>query len=161
MRAVVLALALLAGPALAVEPSEMLADPGLEARARELSRQLRCPVCQSESIDESDAPVAADLRKLVRERLVAGDSDAEILAYVAARYGEFVLFRPPAQGVNLILWIAGPAMLALGVGVALVALRRGPTAPAEALTPAEEARLRDLTGTPPLPEAERSPPGRG
>src|SRR5690606_17213464 len=89
---------LLALPVWAVEPSEVLADPALEARARQLSAMLRCPVCQSESIDESSAPVAADLRRLVRERLLAGDSDAAVLAHVTDRYGEFVLFRPPARG---------------------------------------------------------------
>jgi cytochrome c-type biogenesis protein CcmH len=152
MRALLLVLALLAAPALAVEPGEMLADPALEARAREISRQVRCPVCQSESIDESNAPVAADLRRVVRERLVAGDSDAEVLDFVADRYGEFVLFNPPAEGANLILWIAGPAMLFLGIGVAVVAFRRRPAGPApEALSADEEARLRELLRDGPAP----------
>jgi cytochrome c-type biogenesis protein CcmH len=145
MRRLVLILCLLAAPVWAVEPAEMLADPALEARARAISDLLRCPVCQSESIDNSDAPVAADLRRLVRERLAAGDSDAAVLAYVTERYGEFVLFRPPARGINLILWIAGPAMLALGLAIALVAARRRlRAAPPEALSAEEAARLNDL-----------------
>jgi cytochrome c-type biogenesis protein CcmH len=113
--------------------------------AREISALLRCPVCQSESIDNSSAPVAADLRRLVRERVAAGDSDDAVLAYVVDRYGEFVLFSPPVRGINLILWIAGPAMLLIGLGVALTAARRRRVAaPPEALTREEEARLNDL-----------------
>lgn len=145
MRALLLLLLLLAGPALAVEPSEMLADPALEARAREVSRQLRCPVCQSESIEESHAPVAADLRRLVRERIVAGDSDAEVLAYVTDRYGEFVLLRPPAQGANLVLWVAGPVMLLTGIGAAALMFRRRRPAAPPALSAEEQARLTELT----------------
>ena len=144
MRRLVLALLLAAGPVLAVEPSEMLSDPAAEARAREISRQLRCPVCQSESIEESTAPVAADLRRLVRERVAAGDSDAEVLAYVADRYGEFVLFRPGTDGSNLILWIAGPAMLGLGLVGAGVAMRRRPARAENDLSEAESARLAEL-----------------
>lgn len=145
MRRVVLILCLIAAPIWAVEPSEMLADPALEARAREISALLRCPVCQSESIDNSSAPVAADLRRLVRERVAAGDSDEAVLAYVVDRYGEFVLFSPPVRGINLILWIAGPAMLLAGLGVALAAARRRRTAaPPEALSREEAARLDDL-----------------
>lgn len=145
MRRVVLILCLIAAPVWAVEPSEMLADPALEARAREISALLRCPVCQSESIDNSSAPVAADLRRLVRERVAAGDSDEAVLAYVVDRYGEFVLFSPPVRGINLILWIAGPAMLLAGLGVALAAARRRRTAaPPEALSREEAARLDDL-----------------
>lgn len=143
-----LALALLfvlALPAWAVEPSEMLSDPALEARAREISRDLRCPVCQSESIDDSNAPVAADLRKLVRERVLAGDSNDAVIRYVVDRYGEFVLFDPPARGVNLILWTAGPAMLILGLGIAALAFRRRRSVPGPApLSAEEEARLREI-----------------
>jgi cytochrome c-type biogenesis protein CcmH len=145
MKRLVLILCLIAAPVWAVEPSEMLADPALEARAREISALLRCPVCQSESIDNSSAPVAADLRRLVRERVSAGDSDEAVLAYVVDRYGEFVLFSPPVRGINLILWIAGPAMLLAGLGVALAAARRRRTAaPPEALSREEAARLNDL-----------------
>lgn len=135
MRWLAFALALLlAGPALAVEPDEVLADPALEARARELSRDLRCLVCRNESIDESNAGLARDLRLLVRERLVEGDSDAEVMAFVVERYGEYVLLRPLASGANAILWWAGPVMLVLGLGSAVLYLRRrrpvpGPAAP--------------------------------
>lgn len=111
------------GPALAVQPDEVLADPALEARARELSKVLRCPVCQAENIDESNAELSRDLRLLVRERLVAGDSDQEVLDFVVARYGEYVLFLPDARGSNLILWLAGPAMLLVGLGATAVYLR--------------------------------------
>ncbi|RMD49780.1 MAG: cytochrome c-type biogenesis protein CcmH, partial [Alphaproteobacteria bacterium] len=99
------------GAAWAVEPDEMLADPALEARARAISKQLRCLVCRNESIDESNAKLARDLRLLVRERLKAGDSDEEVIAYIVDRYGEFVLLKPRARGVNLLLWLAGPLML--------------------------------------------------
>jgi cytochrome c-type biogenesis protein CcmH len=150
MRRLALILALLlpvSGPLLwpvtghAVTPGEVLADPVLEARAREISRLLRCPVCQGETIDESNADIAADLRVLVRERLVAGDTDRQVIDYIVARYGEFVLFLPEARGVNLILWVAGPAMLLLGIGVAVVAARRRRTSPPEALSADEQARL--------------------
>ncbi len=113
-----------AGPSWAVTPGEMLADPVLEARARVISQGLRCPVCQNETIDESAATVAADLRLLVRERLLLGDSDAAVLAYVVARYGEFVLLRPVRKGGNWILWLAGPGLLVLGGAVAWTAIRR-------------------------------------
>jgi cytochrome c-type biogenesis protein CcmH len=141
-----LLLALLASPALAVRPDEMLADPGLEARARALSQDLRCLVCRNENIDDSDADLAHDLRVLLRERLVAGDTDAEAMAYIVDRYGEFVLLNPPAKGVNLALWLAGPAVLLLGGGAAFVTLRRrarGGEA-AVGLSAEEERRLADL-----------------
>lgn len=147
-RALLLAAALLAAaPALAVQPDEMLADPALEARAREISRQLRCPVCQGENIDDSTAPISRDLRILVRERLVAGDSNDAAIDYIVDRYGEFVLFNPRPQGVNLLLWLAGPAMLLAGGGIAWVALRRRPSqagAAASPLNPEEKARLAEL-----------------
>ncbi len=130
----------LAVPAAAVQPDEMLADPVLEARAREISAGLRCPVCRNESIDESNATLSRDLRLLVRERLVAGDSDAQVVDFIVSRFGEFVLLRPGISGSNLILWLAAPAMLitALGVGWATVRRRAAPDA---ALTDAEKARL--------------------
>jgi cytochrome c-type biogenesis protein CcmH len=134
-------------PVHAVQPDEMLADPALEARARALSEGLRCLVCRNESIDESHAPFARDLRLLVRERLVAGDTDAEVLEFLVARFGEYVLLRPTAQGANLILWLAAPAMLVAGGAVAAVYLRRRATAsaPAEAgLSPDEEAHLKAI-----------------
>ncbi|WP_103255907.1 cytochrome c-type biogenesis protein [Tabrizicola aquatica] len=140
----VLALFLSVSPVLAVQPDEILADPALEARAREISRDIRCPVCQGESIDDSSAPISRDLRIIIRERLVAGDSDREVVDYIVARYGEFVLFNPRPEGSNLILWLAGPALLLAGVGVAVAAARRRRVVPETALTAEEEARLKDL-----------------
>ena len=145
MKAFVLALLLMTGPAFAVQPDEMLADPVLEARARALSQGLRCLVCQNENIDDSDAQLAGDLRVLLRERLSAGDSDAQAVAFIVARYGEFVLLNPPAKGVNLALWLAGPGLLILGGGLAFAMVRRrsrlsGP----EPLSPEEEARLAEI-----------------
>jgi cytochrome c-type biogenesis protein CcmH len=147
IRALALALALLAGPALAVQPDEVLDDPALEERARELSRGLRCLVCRNESIDESNADLARDMRILLRERLVEGDSDEEAVAFLVDRYGEYVLLRPTATGSNLILWIAGPAMLLGGAAIAGAYLRRRASArpvAAEGLSEAEKARLADL-----------------
>lgn len=148
MRRLILALVLaLATPAAAVQPDEMLADPALEARARAISKELRCLVCRNESIDESNAPLARDLRLLLRERLLAGDSDAEAIAFIVDRYGEYVLLRPTASGANLLLWIAGPVMLLLGAGIAAGYLRRRRTAAEAAaapLSPEEEARLREI-----------------
>jgi cytochrome c-type biogenesis protein CcmH len=136
---------LLATPVLAVQPDEVLPDPALEARAREISRGIRCPVCQGETIDDSNAGVARDLRLVVRERLLAGDTDAEVVAFVVDRYGEFVLFEPPAKGANLILWVAGPAMLLGGLAIAGLTLRRRPgMAEATALSPDEKARIDTL-----------------
>lgn len=151
MRRHLLALLLCLGPlaAQAVQPDEMLPDPALEARARAITRELRCVVCQSESIDESNADIARDLRLLVRERLTAGDSDAQVRAYLVDRYGEFVLFRPPFSWRNAPLWLAGPALLLAGGAVAFGFIRRRARASAPErppLTPEEEARLRELTG---------------
>ena len=148
LRWICLSLALLAAlPALAVQPDEVLDDPVLEDRAREISKGLRCLVCRNESIDESNADLARDLRLLVRERLVAGDSDAEVVAFVTDRYGEYVLLKPLASGANWLLWAAGPIMflLAAGVGVAFLRSRARAEAPAEAgLDPEEEARLKAI-----------------
>ena len=134
-------------PALAVQPDEVLPDPKLEGRARELSRELRCMVCQNQSIDDSDAPLARDLRVLVRERLQAGDSNSEVIDYLVARYGEFVLLNPRFDWHTLVLWLAGPAVLAAG-GIALFVMARkrkpgaaAPTAAEPKLTAAQEARL--------------------
>ena len=148
MRRLALVLALLATPVLAgPQPDEILDDPALESRARSISIELRCVVCRNESIDDSNAPLARDMRLLVRERLVEGDSNEEVVAYIVARYGEFVLLRPPAEGANLILWIAAPAMFLLALGTALVYLRRRQGA-TEAATPRlsaeEQARLKEL-----------------
>ena len=134
-------------PAMAVQPDELLADPALEARAREISRDLRCLVCRNESIDESNAELARDLRLLVRERLVEGDSNTEVLAFVVDRYGEYVLLRPLATGSNLLLWVAGPAMLVVGLGLAGLYLRRRqpePATPAANLSEDEKRRLAEI-----------------
>lgn len=138
--------ALMALPALAVQPDEVLDDPVLEARARAISRDLRCPVCQGESIDDSNAPISRDLRLVVRERLLAGDSDAEVVDFIVARYGEFVLFNPRAEGANLLLWLAGPGLLLIGAGLAFAYTRRRSSAPAPeaGLSAEEEARLREI-----------------
>ncbi len=108
----------------AVEPDEVLADPALETRAREISVQLRCLVCQNQSIDDSNAPLAKDLRVLVRERLVAGDSDAVAVAYIVDRYGDFVLLRPPVRPTTYILWFGPAAIFLAGGAVVVVFLRR-------------------------------------
>jgi cytochrome c-type biogenesis protein CcmH len=133
-------------PAFAVMPDERLSDPTLEARARVISKDLRCMVCQNQSIDDSDAPLAKDLRVIVRERLSAGDTDAQVIDFVVDRYGEFVLLRPRMQWHTLALW-ASPVLLVLG-GIALIATRRRSQPSAEGvdarLTPEEEARLAQL-----------------
>ena len=148
MRAVLIALMLaLATPAAAVQPDEVLDDPVLEERARDISAGLRCLVCRNESIDESNAELARDLRLLVRERLVAGDSDVEVVDYVVDRYGEYVLLRPTMSGSNIVLWLAPAALILLGGGLSLVYIRRraSSSAPTEAaLSPEEQARLKDL-----------------
>ncbi len=146
MRILILALCLLATPVWALQPDEILEDPALEARARNLSKELRCLVCRNESIDDSNAGLARDLRLLVRERLVAGDSDGEVIAYVVDRYGEFVLLRPTGTGANLALWVAGPVMLIVALGVSIAYLRRRESARAHdrSLSEAEEARLREI-----------------
>lgn len=136
-------LVLTASPAIAVQPDEVLADPALEARARAISRDLRCPVCQGEAIDDSNAPISRDLRLLVRERLVAGDNDTEVVDYIVARYGEFVLFNPRASGSGLILWLAGPAMLLAGGALAFAVTRRRAKPEAD-LSEDERARLAEL-----------------
>ena len=138
-----LVLALLATPVAAVQPDEILADPVLEARARDISAGLRCPVCRNESIDESNAPVARDLRLMVRERIMAGDTNDQVIAAVVDRFGEFILLKPVASGANLVLWLAPPALLVLGLGVALAAQRRK-MAVVDSLTEAEQVRLAEI-----------------
>jgi len=145
--ALLLAAPLFAPPAQAVQPEEMLADPALEARAREISKELRCLVCRNESIGDSNANLARDLRLLVRERLVAGDSDAEVLDYLVDRYGEFVLLRPRVSTANAVLWLAGPVAFLIGLGVVIAYLRRRrPQAVAREapLTEAEQRRLDEI-----------------
>ena len=140
MKRLLLILLLAAQPLWAVQPSEMLDDPALEARAREISEGLRCPVCQNESIDESNAPISHELRVLLRERLVAGDSDQEVVDFLVARFGEFILLEPDARGANVILWLAAPVLLALALMVGWLTIRR--RAPVETtLTDAERAEL--------------------
>jgi cytochrome c-type biogenesis protein CcmH len=143
VRRILVALSLLVAitfPALAVEPNERLADPVLEARAREISKNLRCLVCQNESIDESNADLAHDVRVLLRERLTAGDTDAQAVKFIVDRYGQFVLLRPPIEPATYVLWF-GPALVVLlaAAGTAL----------------AVRNRRRDAQGPPPLNEAEQ------
>lgn len=136
-------------PALAVQPDEVLPDPALETRARVLSKELRCMVCQNQSIDDSDAPLARDLRVLVRERLQAGDSDAQVLDFLVKRYGEFVLLNPRFSARTAVLWLMPVLVLLIGAGALLRAWRRyrraaRPNSPAAAgapLTAAENAKL--------------------
>ncbi len=139
------ALMLPVAPVQALAPDEVLQDAGLETRARALSSELRCMVCQNQSIDDSDAPLAKDLRVLVRERLVAGDTDAQVIDYLVSRYGEYVLLKPRMAWHTLALWIAGPLALVAGLATAFVALRRRRDSGADM-----------IVGTPGLSEAERS-----
>jgi cytochrome c-type biogenesis protein CcmH len=151
MRALLLAILLalstpiFLAPAFAVQPDEVLPDPAMEARARELSKELRCLVCQNQSIDDSNAPLARDLRVLVRERLTAGDDNKGVLEYITARYGDYVLLRPPFKASTYVLWIGPFVVLLLGAAGAALFLRRrnrdiaaGDAAP---LTPEERQRL--------------------
>jgi cytochrome c-type biogenesis protein CcmH len=147
-------MAVFAAPAAyAVQPDEVMSDPLKEARARDLSRELRCMVCQNQSIDDSEAPLARDLRLLVRERIAAGDSDAKVIDFLVARYGEFVLLKPRLEPHTLLLWLLPPLALA-GGGLALwMHSRRRPGSGSEddqsllKLTAEEEARLEQLIAT--------------
>ena len=145
LRLLVLSLVLMqAAPALAVQPDEILKDQRLEARARALSQELRCMVCQNQSIDDSDAPLAKDLRVLVRERLSAGDSDSQVIDFLVTRYGEFVLLRPRVTAHTLLLWLAPFAVLFIGAIGFLAARRRAALAGPERLSADEEARINAL-----------------
>ncbi len=147
MKRLILMLMLIAAPAFAVNPDEVLDDPALEERAREISADLRCVVCRGENIDESNASIARDLRLLVRERLVEGDSNEEVIDFVVERYGEYVLMKPTTGGANVILWWAGPVIFLLAAIGALVYLRgRSTTAEptVEGLSADEQARLDKL-----------------
>jgi cytochrome c-type biogenesis protein CcmH len=145
----------LAAPAFAVQPDEIMPDPAKEARARELSRELRCMVCQNQSIDDSEAPLARDLRLLVRERIAAGDSDAQVIDFLVARYGEFVLLKPRFENHTLLLWLLPPFAL-LGGGLALWAHQRRQKRTAgdgvPGLSVEEEARLRRLVAAESAPD---------
>jgi cytochrome c-type biogenesis protein CcmH len=136
-------------PALAVQPDEILKDPTLESRARALSQELRCMVCQNQSIDDSDAPLAKDLRVLVRERLTAGDSDRQVIDFLVARYGEFVLLRPRLNAHTVLLWLAPFAVVLAGACGLIMFLRRRrqeelPAAAQAPLTSDEQKRVAEL-----------------
>ena len=142
----ILAFALcIAGPALAVDPDEMLKDPKLEARAEHIGQELRCPVCKTESIEESDADFTKDLRRVVRERVAAGDTDQQVLDFMHARYGDFILLNPPFKPYTLAIWLAPPIILLLGAALAYRRWRSAAAAaePAE-LTPDERKALEAL-----------------
>jgi cytochrome c-type biogenesis protein CcmH len=142
--AFVLASVLFIGACLAVEPTEMLKDPALEARARTIGQALRCVVCQNQSIDDSSAEVARDMRRAVRERLTAGDSDDQVFAYMVARYGDYVLLKPPFKAGTLVLWLGGPLLLIVAGGALLIAARRRTrrsVTPPQPLSPEERQRL--------------------
>lgn len=141
LAAIALVLATMASSnSLAVQPEEMLKDPKLEARARELSRELRCMVCQNQSIDESEAPLARDLRLLVRERLTKGDTDQQVLDFLVVRYGEFVLLKPPLESRTIILWALPPVTLLAGAVGLVFAMRRRRTVQLEPATLSTEER---------------------
>ncbi len=154
--ALVFALLLAAGAvAHAVQPDEVLADPKLEARARDLSSELRCLVCQNESIDDSDATLAHDIRVLIRERIANGQSNAEVRDFLVSRYGDFILLKPPFEPDTLLLWLCAPLTLAIGA-LGIWAAARRPRAPTPALSAEEEKRLAALAR-----EGESLPPSRG
>ena len=142
MKRLLLVLVLLAAPLWAVTPDERLADPALEARARAMSRELRCLVCRNESIDDSGAELARDVRLLLRERLVAGDTDVQAVGYLVARYGDFVLLRPPVRPATWLLWFGPFALLVVAAGGTVLALRRRAAgAGPPPLSAEEQARL--------------------
>jgi cytochrome c-type biogenesis protein CcmH len=166
--AITFVMAIGASPLRAVLPDEVMSDPAREARARALSQELRCMVCQNQSIDDSEAPLARDLRLLVRERIASGDSDAQVIDFLVARYGEFVLLRPRFERQTLLLWLVPPLVL-FGGGLMLWLLaRRRKTEPGEvpateALTSEEQARLQLLMvdGTVTTVSAEKGSEARG
>jgi cytochrome c-type biogenesis protein CcmH len=135
-----------AAPAFAVQPDEILSDPALEARARAISSGLRCLVCQNQSIDDSDAPLARDLRILVRDRLKAGDSDEQIIDFVVARYGEFVLLKPRFEPHTMLLWLATPVVGIVAIAIVILAARRRKLEANQGapLTDSEKRRLKKL-----------------
>ncbi|MGO8832958.1 MAG: cytochrome c-type biogenesis protein [Roseiarcus sp.] len=143
--ALALGLLLALSPAHAVQPDEVMRDPALEARARALSGELRCMVCQNQSIDDSDAPLARDIRLLIRERIGKGESNDAVRAFLVSRYGNFILLKPPFELSTVLLWLSGPLTLALGALGIWAATRRG-RKPAPALSTDEEKRLAEIAG---------------
>ncbi|HTR13618.1 MAG TPA: cytochrome c-type biogenesis protein [Roseiarcus sp.] len=133
--------AALTAPAFAVQPDEVMKDAGLEARARELSAELRCMVCQNQSIDDSDAPLARDIRVLIRQRIAEGESNDQVRAYLVSRYGDFILLKPPLKLETLLLWLAPPLTLCAGLAAIFVNRRRAAERPPAPLTAEEEAEL--------------------
>jgi cytochrome c-type biogenesis protein CcmH len=144
-----LSVRLLTVPAFAVQPDEILPDAGLEHRARKISADLRCLVCQNQSIDDSDASLAKDLRLLVRDRLKAGDTDAQVKDFLVARYGNFILLKPPFEWDTLLLWLSPFAILGLGAIAVLAARRKLEDKPVAPLSEEEQARLKGLLGDDP------------
>ena len=146
LRAVIaLGFVLVAAAAGAVQPDEVMQDPRLETRARELSAELRCLVCQNQSIDDSDAPLARDIRLLIRDRIKQGESNREVRAFLVSRYGNFILLNPPFELSTVLLWLSGPLVLALGGLGVYFARRRAPPSPPP-LTAEEERRLKEIAG---------------
>jgi len=137
--------AALAAPSFAVQPDELMKDPALEARARALSAELRCMVCQNQSIDDSDAPLARDIRILIRQRIAEGESNDAVRSYLVSRYGDFILLKPPLKLETLLLWLSAPLTLCAGLAAVFLARRRTPAATQD-LSAEEEAQLAALTG---------------
>ncbi|MCL7406022.1 MAG: hypothetical protein RLZ60_1068 [Pseudomonadota bacterium] len=143
-RLLLAALLTLSTPVMAVQPDEVLDDQVLETRARDISKGLRCPVCQNENIDDSNSAISRELRLLVRDRLIEGDTNEEVVDFIVARYGEYVLLEPTKDGFNMILWVAPLGMLLLALGAGFATVRRKGTASSDALTDAEKARLEEI-----------------
>jgi cytochrome c-type biogenesis protein CcmH len=138
------ALLTLSTPVMAVQPDEVLDDQVLETRARDISKGLRCPVCQNENIDDSNSAISRELRLLVRDRLIEGDTNEEVVDFIVARYGEYVLLEPTKDGFNMILWVAPLGMLILALGAGFATVRRKGTASSDTLTDVEKARLEEI-----------------
>lgn len=143
-RLLLAALLTLSTPVMAVQPDEVLDDQVLESRARDISKGLRCPVCQNENIDDSNSAISRELRLLVRDRLIEGDTDTEVVDFIVARYGEYVLLEPTKDGFNMILWGAPLGMLLLALGAGFATVRRKGTSSPDDLTDAEKARLEEI-----------------
>jgi cytochrome c-type biogenesis protein CcmH len=143
-RLLLAALLTLSTPVMAVQPDEVLDDQVLETRARDISKGLRCPVCQNENIDDSNSAISRELRLLVRDRLIEGDTNEEVVDFIVARYGEYVLLEPTKDGFNMILWVAPLGMLLLALGAGFATVRRKGSASADTLTDAEKARLEEI-----------------